>query len=108
MTIEQDVHIAGLAGKLLPIVQAHPETAYPAAIARASKHLDTKKTCFSFENEVGAALRYLEQKGLLISEKVKNPHGPHGKVKRYALTSEGAFMAALAGNQYVAPAAKAA
>lgn len=89
---EADMRNATLAGKVLPLVQTKPHQAFPAAIAR---EMADRPGDYTLENEVGAALRYLEEEGLLVSEKVRHPEGHPVKVKLYTLTPKGAFQLSL-------------
>ena len=97
-----ELRVAALAGQVLPLVQAHPETAYPKALSELIA-VPPERTSWTHENEVGAALRYLEQNGILTSEKVPHPKGHVGsKVKLYRPTPKGAFVISLAAQKKAA------
>jgi DNA-binding PadR family transcriptional regulator len=85
-----DVRIASLAGQVLPVVQAHPTHAFAAEIAR--KIAGPSGSFWDLQNQVGTALNFLEQNGILTSEKVRHPDGHAARVRRYTPTSKGAFM----------------
>lgn len=105
-THARKVLIAQLAGSLLPLVQSMPGKAYASELARntfAATHATERKfsDTWSHENNVGAALRFLEKEGFLISKKVRHPRGDlNTMVKLYEVTILGAFFASLAANQF--------
>lgn len=89
---DADVRLATLAGQALPYVVKNPARAYARAIAAA---MSTAEFDYSFENNVSAALRYLERMEYLISSKVRHPDGHAGHVRLYSPTPKGAFMIGL-------------
>jgi len=90
----EEMRIAALAGRILPLVRTNPETAFAAAIARILS--GDKYPGSEFQNRVGAAMRCLEKNDFLYSEMSRHPkRSEPGKVKLYKLTPAGAFIAEL-------------
>jgi hypothetical protein len=84
------LRIVALAERVLPWVAIEPDKAFAISIARRFREgAMRKQSVFCYENDVGAALRYLEGCKLLTSMLVKEPSGRGGRVKLYALTSQG-------------------
>lgn len=86
-----DLAVAFRAGEILSLVHADLERAYARDITRriqAARASFRPERTF-LENEVGAALRFLQKLGLLSSQK-------DGSIRRYELTMLGAFMMSLA------------
>jgi len=99
---KRQLRIAALAGQVLPLVQANPDTAYPKALSELIA-VPSGMTCWNLENEVGAALRYLKQNGIVTSEKAPHPKAQGGyKVTLYRPTLMGAFIISLAAQKMAA------
>lgn len=79
--------------RLLPVLLADPENAYPAAIARRAEGLP----CLScwFENDVRFALKALEALGVLESTKTHNKDAGTAIVRMYGVTPLGMLLLAL-------------
>jgi hypothetical protein len=80
-----------LAERVLPWVAIEPDKAFATSMARRFREgAMRKQSVFCYENDVGAALRYLEGCKLLTSMLVREPSGRGGRVKLYSLTPQGA------------------
>lgn len=92
---ERQMRAATLAGQILPVVRDQPQLAYAAEVARRLPK-DESEPYWRIENDVGIALRFMEEQQLLTSHKARHPLGWPTKVRLYSLTPIGAFMLSLA------------
>lgn len=96
---EADMRIATLAGRILPLTKTLAGRVFAAEITRQFSDEERAAYPCYMENEVGAALRYLEKNGCLISKKARHPDGHAAHVRLYTITPRGAFILSLTAAQ---------
>jgi hypothetical protein len=86
-----EVRIEELTKQVLQLVHDNPTLAFAMGIGRLLRTKgEVTNKYLSLENNIGSALRLLEQRGMLISTlKAKHPEVRSGRVRLYRLTALG-------------------
>lgn len=82
-----EARIARFRTGVLPLIAADPERAFPTSIAKRFPKTPTD-TMASLQNNIGAALRQLQEEGMLTAAQEVDPESKR-MVRKYSLTEKG-------------------